>query len=98
MSSNQNLRERKAHQSDKPLSEKIAEPVPAPQRDIAEDLPPITGLDIARLIVGLLLVNVLLSYFITGDSYTWGYRAWWLRPRTLYQFFVRLPNFSYLSN
>jgi hypothetical protein len=91
MSSNSSLRERKVHQSDKPSSEKTTEPEQASGRDKADRRPPITRLDIARLIVGVLLINVSLSYFITGNSFVWGYRAWWLQPGALAQFFVCLP-------
>lgn len=40
-------------------------------------------LDGLRIIVGLLLLNCLLSYFITGDSFLWGYKPWWIRPNAL---------------
>lgn len=54
------------------------------------ELQPITTLDIIRLLFGLLLLNFLLSYFITGDSFIWGYQLWWLRPRVIMNMFVRI--------
>ncbi|KJY01251.1 cytochrome b5-like Heme/Steroid binding domain-containing protein [Zymoseptoria brevis] len=45
--------------------------------------PVITILDCFRLVFGLLLLNSLLSYFVTGDSYSWNYHPWWLRPKAL---------------
>jgi predicted heme/steroid binding protein len=38
----------------------------------------ITLLDILRLLTGLALLSVALSYFITGDSLLWGYKPWFL--------------------
>ncbi|KAI4247207.1 MAG: hypothetical protein L6R40_001550 [Gallowayella cf. fulva] len=37
-------------------------------------------LDILRLTVGLLILSTALSYFITSDSLTWGYRPPWTQP------------------
>ncbi|KAL8918202.1 MAG: hypothetical protein Q9208_007478 [Pyrenodesmia sp. 3 TL-2023] len=37
-------------------------------------------LDIVRLILGLVFLSATLSYFITTDSLTWGYRPAWTRP------------------
>ncbi|KAF2148413.1 cytochrome b5 [Myriangium duriaei CBS 260.36] len=36
--------------------------------------------DILRILGGLALLNCTLSYFITGDSFGWGYRPWWSKP------------------
>jgi hypothetical protein len=52
--------------------------------------PPITILDCFRLIFGLLLLNSLLSYFVTGDSYLWNYNPWWIRPKAIVAKLVRL--------
>ncbi len=38
-------------------------------------------LDILRILAGLLILNSSLSYFITNDSFLWGYRPWFLQPR-----------------
>lgn len=54
-----------------------------------KDEPSISTIDILRIIVGLLLLQSLLSYFITGDSFVWNYRAWWLRPKALAAKLVR---------
>ncbi len=40
-------------------------------------------LDVVRIIAGLLLLNTLLSYFVTGDSFLWGHRPWFVRPRVV---------------
>ncbi|KAL8817819.1 MAG: hypothetical protein Q9223_003428, partial [Gallowayella weberi] len=40
-------------------------------------------LDILRILVGLLLLSTTLSYFITSNSLTWGYRPPWTRPARL---------------
>ncbi|KAL8757331.1 MAG: hypothetical protein Q9184_004230 [Pyrenodesmia sp. 2 TL-2023] len=37
-------------------------------------------LDVLRLLLGLLFLSATLSYFITSDSLTWGYRPAWTRP------------------
>ncbi|KAL8727629.1 MAG: hypothetical protein Q9166_005937 [cf. Caloplaca sp. 2 TL-2023] len=39
-----------------------------------------SSLDILRLILAGLLLSTTLSYFITSDSFTWGYRPVWTRP------------------
>ncbi|EME85560.1 uncharacterized protein MYCFIDRAFT_150623 [Pseudocercospora fijiensis CIRAD86] len=43
----------------------------------------ITFLDGLRILAGLLVLNCLLSYFITGDSFLWNYTPWWSRPNAL---------------
>ena len=45
-------------------------------------------LDIIRVLGGVLLLNSVLSYFITGDSVLWGYRPWWTRPGPVRTFWV----------
>ena len=44
-------------------------------------------LDILRIAGGLLLLNCLLSYFITNDSVLWGWRPWFVRPAALSAYF-----------
>ena len=44
-------------------------------------------LDILRILAGLFLLNSLLSYFITNDSFLWGWRPWFIRPAVLYRYF-----------
>jgi len=44
--------------------------------------------DILRILGGLLLLNAAISYFVTSNSVTWGYRPWWSKPRQLSQFLV----------
>ncbi|KAI9660488.1 MAG: hypothetical protein M1821_009838 [Bathelium mastoideum] len=43
-------------------------------------------LDVLRVLGGVLLLNTVLSYFITGDSVLWGYRPWWTRQGPLKAF------------
>lgn len=43
-------------------------------------------LDILRLLTGALLLSSLLSYFITSNSLTWGWRPWFIRPRVLFRY------------
>ncbi|KAF7193175.1 Cytochrome P450 regulator dap1, partial [Pseudocercospora fuligena] len=40
-------------------------------------------LDGLRILAGLLVLNCLLSYFVTGNSFLWNYRPWWSRPNAL---------------
>ena len=47
-----------------------------------------SALDVARVVAGLFLLNMLLSYFITGKGVLWGYRPWWVRPQVLRQRFL----------
>ena len=42
--------------------------------------------DILRLMAGGLLLSCLLSYFITSDSLTWGWRPWFIRPKALLRY------------
>lgn len=39
--------------------------------------------DVLRILGGIALLNSALSYFITGDSFAWGYRPWWSNPTQL---------------
>ncbi|TKA70342.1 hypothetical protein B0A55_07417 [Friedmanniomyces simplex] len=43
--------------------------------------------DILRILGGLLLLNCLLSYFITNDSLLWGWRPWFIRPGPITRYF-----------
>ncbi|KXT18480.1 hypothetical protein AC579_2260 [Pseudocercospora musae] len=43
----------------------------------------VSVLDGIRIVAGLLALNCLLSYFITGNSFLWGYNPWWSRPNAL---------------
>ena len=40
-------------------------------------------IDFLRIVAGLLLLNGLLSYFITNDSFLWGWRPWFVRPQVV---------------
>ena len=54
-------------------------------------------LDILRMLGGLILLNTVLSYFITGDSILWGYRPWWTRTGPLQTLLARLlPSHPFL--
>lgn len=48
-------------------------------------------LDIVRLVLGLLFLSATLSYFITSDSLTWGYRPAWTRAARIRAWIVRRP-------
>jgi predicted heme/steroid binding protein len=43
-------------------------------------------IDILRLMAGGLLLNCLLSYFITSNSLTWGWRPWFFRPKVVLRY------------
>ncbi|KAI9889913.1 MAG: hypothetical protein M1814_004636 [Vezdaea aestivalis] len=47
----------------------------------------ITILDIIRVVLGVLLVNSLLSYYVTSDSIFWNYRPRWTRPAHIKAYF-----------
>ncbi|KAI9838084.1 MAG: hypothetical protein M1819_006239 [Sarea resinae] len=51
----------------------------------SEDETSVTMLDIVRLVVGLVLLSTVLSYFVTsGTSFVWGVkRPWWAKPAQL---------------
>jgi predicted heme/steroid binding protein len=49
-------------------------------------------LDILRILVGLSLLSVCLSYFITGSSLLWGWNPWFLSPAQV-QSYLRGPIF-----
>lgn len=52
-------------------------------RSKSEESSGIGVVDTLRIIAGLLLINCVASYFVTGDSVTWNYRPWWIRPKVL---------------
>lgn len=60
-----------------------------PKQD--DDASGLSTLDIIRIVAGLLLLNCLLSYFITSDSFLWGYRPWFVRPMVVMQWIVSPP-------
>ncbi|KAK5116502.1 hypothetical protein LTR62_008051 [Meristemomyces frigidus] len=43
-------------------------------------------IDILRIVAGLMLLNCLLSYFITNDSLLWGYKPWFIRPAVVLRY------------
>lgn len=49
-------------------------------------------IDIVRLLGGLILLNCLLSYFVTNDSLLWGWRPWFVRPGVVMGWFVHLSS------
>lgn len=49
----------------------------------------VSVIDVLRILGGLLLLNCLLSYFITNDSVLWGWRPWFVRPNALMARIVR---------
>jgi predicted heme/steroid binding protein len=51
-----------------------------------EDSIGLSVIDILRLLAGGLLLNCLLSYFITSNSLTWGWRPWFIRPQVLLRY------------
>ena len=46
-------------------------------------------IDLLRVLGGVLLVNASMSYFVTGESVTWGWRPWWSQPQQLAVWWVR---------
>lgn len=49
----------------------------------SEDNSSIGVVEALRIVAGLLLISCIASYFVTGDSVTWNYRPWWIRPKAL---------------
>ena len=60
------------------------EPTPKPTAQ-----PGFSVVDVVRMVLGILLLSSVLSYFITGDSVLWGWRPWFVRPEVLKQKMVR---------
>lgn len=46
----------------------------------ADDIGKVTVLDVLRVLGGVLLLNFALSWYITGESFLWGWRPWFSRP------------------
>ncbi|KAL1634626.1 hypothetical protein SLS58_010621 [Diplodia intermedia] len=46
----------------------------------ADDIGKVTVLDVLRVLGGVLLLNFALSWYITGESFLWGWRPWFARP------------------
>ncbi|GAB7343865.1 hypothetical protein MBLNU457_1830t2 [Dothideomycetes sp. NU457] len=56
--------------------------------------------DILRILGGLLVLSAAASYFVTGNSVSWGYRPWWSKPRHLQRYLsgpVRLNDLELLQ-
>lgn len=43
--------------------------------------------DVLRILGGILLLSCTLSYFITNESITWGWRPWFSKPEQVLQLF-----------
>ncbi|KAF2769336.1 cytochrome b5 [Teratosphaeria nubilosa] len=56
------------------------------QRVEREDAGGFGVLDVVRILGGLIALNCLLSYLVTNDSFTWGYRPWFTRPAVVMQY------------
>lgn len=86
-------------ESDEPRSAKqpISEVTSRRKQKISkeDEEPLITVIDGFRIIFGLLLLNCLLSYFITGDSYLWNYNPYWIRPKALVAKLVGVHTISF---
>ena len=76
---------------DSASAEKPTTPSKAKAHTIGEDEGPtsLTLLDVLRVIAGLILLSSTLSYFITGNSITWGYRPAFTRPVRIKAWLVR---------
>lgn len=51
--------------------------------------------DALRILGGLLFLNCAISYFVTNESVTWGWRPWYSKPEAVRAYFVSpqpLPN------
>ncbi|OJD30176.1 cytochrome b5-like heme steroid binding domain-containing protein [Diplodia corticola] len=46
----------------------------------ADDIGKVTVLDVLRVLGGVVLLNFALSWYITGESFLWGWRPWFSRP------------------
>lgn len=59
-----------------------SDPASLKQKIKAEDLKgsSISFTDVLRMLVAIALLNSALSYYITGDSFSWGYKPWWTKP------------------
>lgn len=56
---------------------KVAQAAKKPSRDT------FGVIDALRILGGLVLLNCTISYFVTNNSVTWGYRPWWSKPAEL---------------
>ena len=93
-----NLRSRAANDKDSVTAKASAEetgtsPEPKPSIAAADDdnegPTRLSFLDIIRVLAGLILLSITLSYFITGNSITWNYRPAFTRPARIKAWLVR---------
>ncbi|GME25084.1 Cytochrome P450 [Neofusicoccum parvum] len=56
----------------------------------AEEIGKVTVLDVLRVLGGLLLLNFVLSWYVTGDSLFWGWRPWFAQVKGI-QAWMRGP-------
>lgn len=63
----------------------------------AEDIGRVTVLDVLRVLGGLVLLNFALSWYVTGESLTWGWRPWFARADGLKAWMVSCFLFSPLQ-
>lgn len=61
----------------------------------ADDIGKVTVLDVLRVLGGVLLLNFALSWYITGESFLWGWRPWFSRPDGLKAWLVSCVHFFF---
>lgn len=59
-----------------------------------KDAASVSLVDIVRLVGGLILLNGLLSYFITNDVFFWGRRPWFTKPAQVASYLVCRSNIA----
>jgi len=81
------LRSRPTNKPDPPSSSSITPS--ETQLDNADPIPTrLSLIDVLRVLGGLLLLSTTLSYFITSNSLTWGYRPSFTRPARVLAYLV----------
>lgn len=86
----ENLRQRKTAAGGTATSNGVVgEKAKLPRLRTTEKKQSISVLDILRLIAGLIVLNCALSYFITNDSFLWGWKPWFVRPKAVMRWWVR---------
>ena len=63
----------------------------------AEEIGKVTVLDVLRGLGGLLLLNCVLSWSVTGDSLFWGWRPWFAQVKGIQAWMVSCGNFPLLT-
>lgn len=84
-----------ATSSSKPQANGAEDPTPLQKKAASSG---VSVSDVLRILGGIVLLNCALSYFVTNQSVTWGWRPWYSKPSEVKAWLVRNRNAYAIQN